>query len=557
MNKIIKFLKKWDAFGVPFSFRYQDEGSYKTLLGGFFIIIFCIIVLILGIYYFIPFYNRKNFSIIYYSMNMANTGQIKLSESKANLAVGLNCYDDEDGTKAEDLFKLDIKYYTQKKTREGEINKTSKKLSTHNCNYADFYNSYNESFDLVNMGNYQCLDKTDNIIEGIYTDEKFTYYEFTVSSKIDSMEHFNKIDKYLARNDCKLQLYYIDITIDFNNYKEPIKPYINALFVQLNPTLVTKMNAFFMNQNFENDNYLIFIFEDGKSEIKTLFSRNEEYSLYKGLNRGETKTYDYMNYARIYIRADTKKTEIKRKYQKLMEFYANISSLLLGIFYILFIIFNFFNKFYAELSLSKKLFFFKNVEYNNFDHKQINKIINITEPLVNKNQFKNNILMESNKRNNINYNIGGKEKEMERMNNLENEVINIYNRKQHLHINNKDNKNKSTDRELIRIKKVNEYMRKKKIKQIVLNSEIRNKGNDENYHNLTSSKQKNELNSAIKLNLQSSSIDNEYNRTKPRMENQESKSKIIKYTFDIFDIVASSFLCCCMTENLKSKKNLK
>ena len=407
------------------------------------------------------------------------------------------------------------------------------------------------------MGNYQCLDKTDDIIEGIYTDEKFTYYEFTVSSKIDSIEHFNKIDKYLARNDCKLQLYYIDITIDFNNYKEPIKPYINALFVQLNPTLVTKMNAFFMNQNFENDNYLIFIFEDGKSEIKTLFSRNEEYSLYKGLNRGETKTYDYMNYARIYIRADTKKTEIKRKYQKLMEFYANISSLLLGIFYILFIIFNFFNKFYAELSLSKKLFFFKNVEYNNFDHKQINKIINITEPLINKNQFKNNILMESNKRNNINYNIGGKEKEMERMNNLENEVINIYNRKQHLHINNKDNKNKSTDRELIRIKKVNKYMRKKKIKQIVLNSEIRNKGNDENYHNLTSSKQKNELNSAIKLNLQSSSIDNEYNRTKPRMENQESKSKIIKYTFDIFDIVASSFLCCCMTENLKSKKNLK
>ena len=69
-------------------------------------------VLVVGIYYFIRFLNRKNFSIIYYSMNMANTDQIKLDESKAAFAVGLNCFDDKDGTKAEDLLNLDIKFIT-------------------------------------------------------------------------------------------------------------------------------------------------------------------------------------------------------------------------------------------------------------------------------------------------------------------------------------------------------------------------------------------------------------------------------------------------------------
>ena len=532
MKQIKKLIKKFDAFGVPFSFRYQDEGSYTSLLGGFFLIIFCIIVLIVGIYYFIPFYNRKNFSIIYYSMNIAKTGQIKLSESKTAFAVGLNCYDDEDGTKADDLLKLDVYYYTCIKTREGRI-KSGGKLSTHNCNYADFYNSYNESFDLVNMGNYQCLDKTDDIIEGIYTDEKFAYYELAISSKNDSVEHFNKIDRYLSRNDCKLQLYYNDITIDFNDYKEPIKPYINTLFVQLNPTLNIKMNTYFMNQNFENDNYLIFIFEDEKSEKKTLFSRNEEYFLYRGLNRGETKSYDYMKYASIYIRADTKETVIKRKYQKLMEFYANISSILLGIFYILFIIFNFFNTFYVELSLSRKLFFFKNIEYNNFDHKKINKIINITEPLVNKNQFKTNILIESKQKN---YYLGErKEKQMGRINNLENEEINIYNKKQNLHIKKKDNENLSSKREL----KIIKYRRRKKNKDIIY-------GNS-----LTSSIIKKPRNELTKFSIENDSSN------KLGMDNQESKSKIIKFSFDIFDIVASSFFCCCMTEKLKSKKNLK
>ena len=63
-------------------------------------------------------------------MNMANTDQIKLDESKAAFAVGLNCFDDKDGTKAEDLLNLDINFITQEKTREGKTNKINSKLST-------------------------------------------------------------------------------------------------------------------------------------------------------------------------------------------------------------------------------------------------------------------------------------------------------------------------------------------------------------------------------------------------------------------------------------------
>ena len=82
MEKIKKDIKKSfkfiDLFAVPFSFRYKKENTYSTLLGGIFSFIFCLTSVGFGIYYFIPFYNNKNFSINYYTINMPHTEPIKL-----------------------------------------------------------------------------------------------------------------------------------------------------------------------------------------------------------------------------------------------------------------------------------------------------------------------------------------------------------------------------------------------------------------------------------------------------------------------------------------------
>ena len=307
MKYIKGFLQKIDVFGVPYSFKYKKNEKYNTSLGGCIFVLFIVAALVIGIYYFIPFYNRKNFSIIYYSMNMPVTDTIKLSESKANFAIGLACpFEEKTQVSGKDLFDLQLTYIIYTTDHEGKKNKVKQRLSTHLCNYADFYNNYNDTFDIMSLNQFECLDKKDNSLQGIYTDEIFTYYEFSVVSKNDSIEIFRKIDRYLTEQDCRLELYYTDVTIDFDNYEEPIKPYINSVFIQLNPTLFLKMNVYFKNQYFNNDNFLLFVFdEEEETTIHTLFSRLEDYSLYKGLDRGETLPYDNTNYANIYIRADT------------------------------------------------------------------------------------------------------------------------------------------------------------------------------------------------------------------------------------------------------------
>ena len=174
MKSVRSFLKKLDVFGMPYSFKYKNDEKYNSATGGFALILFAILVIAFEIYYFIPFYNRKNLSIIYYSMNMPSTDEIKLYKSKANFAIGLDCpLNKKTNITGEQLFKVDLKYVTFAKDHKGVRNVTRYPLSSHKCIYADFYNEFNDSFDIVNMQNLECLDQTDHSIQGIYNDELF------------------------------------------------------------------------------------------------------------------------------------------------------------------------------------------------------------------------------------------------------------------------------------------------------------------------------------------------------------------------------------------------
>jgi hypothetical protein len=380
--KIIKdFLRRIDVFGVTFNFKYKSKDKYSTSIGGLFVFLFSILACYMGIYYFIPFYQRKNFTILYYTMNLNYTETIKLKEANAAFSIGLSC-DEKEGLNIteNDVFNLEIRHIIYTKDMEGKIHKNKNLLPNHPCSYADFYYKYNDSVDYLGLKNYQCLDDYSHLIRGIYSDQIFSYYEFTVLAKDLKNETFNKIDEYLLNTDCKLQIYYTDITINLDNYKQPISTYLNSFFIQLDPTLFIKRNMYYMNQYLSDDDLLFGVFGEETAEpiIEILYSRYEEYSLYLGFNRSITNPPNRQNYAKIYMRSDTRKTDIKRRYQKLMEFYADSSSLLIGLYEILLIVLGYINTFYAEYSISNKLFLFKEIEGTHFDvSKNIQRIKNI------------------------------------------------------------------------------------------------------------------------------------------------------------------------------------
>ena len=538
MKDIKKFLKKLDLFGVNLNFKYQANDTYTTSLGGLFILLFGGVALGFGVYYFIPFIKRKNLNIIYYTMNIPSTEQIRFKESKAAFTIGFQC-DEKNGINAEDLFNLESRFVIYTKDIHGKSNKKKETLTWHYCKYEDFYNNHNDSIDYLNLNTYQCLDDYDRTVEGIFSDQIFSYYEFAVTNKYKTEENHHKITDYLSENDCKLNIYYTDITIDLTNYKEPIKPFLDSIFIQLNPTLDIKRNVFFMNQYLFDDDFMFAVFsgDEKPKQIETLFSRYEEYALYMGLGYNPNN----LEYAKVFIRADTKKTTIKRTYQKLAEFYADASSLLIALYEVLIIIFTYLNNFYAEQSVTKKLFFFKEIGLKPFSTtKNYSKLLEINS-LIGTDDMKNLETI------NIDFNI---DKKIKTATHAKIKKRIFFQRSKSI----TSSSNKELDEKINAEKFTNDNVRNK-IKLLTID----NFDNFNNYDvinkrsqclNSVSKLESYQIKSRRKLSLIESDSDN--TKTQTLKINQPP----IQYSFNVFEIFLITFCSKCVKGKLKLKNEL-
>ena len=577
MEKILNVMRVLDSFGVVYNFRYRDKKKYKTALGGFFLILFLVLVFVLGILSFIPFVNRKNYTIVYYTMNLAETENVELYRSESNFAVGLSC--DVKDYQKKDIFKfLELKsnFVKYQKFNDGSYKKFPKDVITHKCTYDDFYNKYNGEFDYLGLSDYECIDDKDDSIQGIYADEIFSYFEFSVSAKNKSAELLDEIENYLMYNDCKLNFAYTDIIIDLDNYKSPITQYINQVFIQLNPSLFIKRNIYFMNQYFTTDDYLMYVYGDITPKIMPLYSRYEEYSLYIGLNRKETQPPRYDYFSKIYLRADLKKTIIKRKYQRLMEFYASTSCLLNAIYKILVLILNYINNLYGFHSISKFIFFFKELDdENNFN---ISKKSNMIKEVLSIMNYKNENLdndMNSNISEMIK-NVPPKKKIMVRQRlakfktEKEGDAEDIKDEKdKNLYNTNKKQTEFRNYRNPPSVKTLTFLTRetlesKEDISKKDNNYDVNNnyiQGNLQRYK-LDQKKKKN--NSRLRVNFKYNKDNNIYSSEKigTNSENDSNHSNKningnnqIKNSFDVFELLISQAFRCCLPNNMSIKSN--
>ena len=571
MKAIKKFLTLIDIFGVNFNFRYKDKERYQTAFGGFIIIVFAVLAVAMAIYYFIPFINRKNYTIVYYTMNLAATEEVNLFASESNFALGLNCEKNSaEKYNIYELLDLKSKYIEYVKSRDGSYVKNTKILDVHRCTYDDFYNKYDAQFDYLKLSEFDCVADKHYTIQGIYSDQIFSYFEYSVVAKNKSEALTNELERFLSQNDCKMQIVYTDIIIDLDNYENPIAQYLNEIFIQLNPTLFIKRNVYFMNQYFTNDDFLMFVFGDDQvPEQKPLYSRYEEYALWKGLNRISTQPADFDTYSKVYLRAELKKTVIKRKYQKFMEFYADASSLLIAIYEILVIIFNYVDTFYAHHSLAKSMFFFKDLEdKENFNLMKkidiIQEIISITEP--GKKISGNSPIEIISKNSKIIKDFPPKKKESQKHKISDDlgenqDEVQIYNNQNKRQIEKNQTKTSAYLKGSSSDIKIN-YKKNHKQNQFDEKYSDSLGESDDNYRRNKVNQMRQNKNSSKMLNFRNNdrndfdisgsvgtNMDDYSENERPRKKRKEK----VENDFNIFEIIVTQFLFCCMCKNMKLK----
>ena len=364
LKKILKkfrgFLRSFDIFGDPFTFLYKDEDGQSTPFGGFIFIIFATLTALYLIYNFIPFLHEENFSLQYYTMNLEDTEDIKLAEEPIAFGFGLTV--NNTNANLSDLFKFRVEFRKNNAPR--------KTININHCELSDFHNLHDKYLNKVNIEDYYCIsheDLSNNSPEGIWTGTNFSYYMISLESKyLNNETHNQLINDYLVVSDCKLQFYYSDLTIDVDDYRNPISSVLNSMFLQLDPTIIQKRNILFMNYHLSDEDSFLHVLPGGeKSSTKTGLSRIEDYAVYKGLNRVDKKTDDYNIYAKIYIRADNRKVEIYRYYQDFMDFYDETTAIFWTLYYFAILIIPSYDRKKAIHSISKKLFFFEGTKYIN------------------------------------------------------------------------------------------------------------------------------------------------------------------------------------------------
>ena len=353
--------KKFDYFGIQFNFNYQSREKYCTVIGGVGFLIFLAVAIAYSVITLVPILKRQKMSVIYYSMQIPHTDEINFQKYSYNFALGISaCSKLKNYTEFWDYFKINLNYIVLVK-ENGVSQKTKFPVSIGNCENSDFNGEFASSFDSLGLGSYFCLKDTNYTIKGIYSDPSFQYIEISLMAKDDSEETFQKI-KYILGDECDFNMYVMDAAFDLSNYTQPTSQYLVSQYINIKYSELMKRNSFFQLQQF--DSYENYLFDTHSRKYMIGVGSNDLYSVQKGEDRLETKIADYNVFAKIYIRADLKRNIIVRRYTKLTEFAANISSILSVVLLVMFVFLTYVNKFYGQEAVMRKVFQFNNPKYN-------------------------------------------------------------------------------------------------------------------------------------------------------------------------------------------------
>ena len=171
----------------------------------------------------------------YYTMNLEKTEVLDFNDKSVAFAFGLDCRKEEKTKEAEELFDLYFAYVSRAHERIDQVLDIS---HFHICTPDDFMSELIDYYKVLGLQKLYCLNKdrlVNYTIQGIFTDDIFEYFYIGVYAKNATEEYYQKINKLLLENDCKLQYYYTDTILDIDNYSTPITYFMDSMFLELNP----------------------------------------------------------------------------------------------------------------------------------------------------------------------------------------------------------------------------------------------------------------------------------------------------------------------------------
>ena len=402
-KEIKTFIKKIDFFATYISFKVNEEIEYKSLIGGTFTIIYVIFALGYIIIMSTNFIKRKNLNFIY-SNKIMRQPFVNLSDISFTFAFGIQ-YSESTFPAIEDLY-LYFNYTIKLIEWVGKDDMNEKYLQFRKCEVTDFPNLEIRYY-LNDLDDMLCpiYDSYTNFsIDGLYTNNYYKYISITLSLTDYAFENYETLTQLLNENPIEMAIFFKDTSIDYENRKKPLLPYLNFNYKGIDLDFIKKTIITISSLEFISDEN--FFTDNSNLTTEAMFSSSQDSFRYTK-QREENKENEIFEYI---IEANPKLVQLKRIYEKLPQFVASISGILGFICLLLLVIANLIERKAINQKLIHRMLKFrgnKNIDINYFTQKFKNKIKKDLNKFNKEIHYQNTIYEDDflEKENSINHNI--------------------------------------------------------------------------------------------------------------------------------------------------------
>ena len=370
-TQIKSLLKKMDYFGTFLTFRVNEEIEYKSIIGGTFSIIYALFVILYVTTMSIDFVRRKNINFIY-SNKISQNPFINLTEIGFNFAFGIQFSQSVTSAIKETRqffdYNVSIIEYFSNEEITGKENVIKTEIGTRRCTSSDFPELLHH-FYLNDLEDMICpiINSTSNFsIEGLYTDHYYKTLSIKLSLSNYSIEHYSKLEEYLNGTPIEFAIFYKDTAIDYENRKNPLPSYLNYYYKGMDIEFFKITEIGISKLEFRNDENLFY--DNTKLINKATHSSSRDLFRYLP-SRGVENEYGVCEYI---IKCSSQILQLKRIYEKISEFAANISGVISFTFFIMILLANIIEIKIIDQKLIHKMLKFrgnKNIDVNYFIEK--------------------------------------------------------------------------------------------------------------------------------------------------------------------------------------------
>jgi hypothetical protein len=390
----LKMIKNLDIFGAEVNFRIENKKLHQSYFGGFVSIVFIIFAFLYVMKYFILFATRGNMSLIFTNKILDSNPLVNLTESKFNIAFGLNSLNSS-FTKSFTEENFNYSFNLVEWIGTDDIRKSE--IPFEICKYENFPSNTNENiFNMNGINELFCpnLRKIKNFtLSGLYTDYLYQYLEINISLKSKSQKDYEEIDQKILHSGLKLEIYFLDTALNYDNLTQPLPKYINNYYTSIGTKNLKNLKLYFSTLQFSSDENILYDNPYYKRDI--MFDKAEEYSQIISKEDSSQRDEHENVIASISLNASQKYYIVNRSYQKFPDLLAILTGLLSQVLFIFMLVVGYSNKNSLQKKIISKVLKFEGKK--TYDIEYLTQIFNkpLSLTLENNISAKNSLIVNS------------------------------------------------------------------------------------------------------------------------------------------------------------------